>query len=285
MYLTDVKIIPATDPRLGRVVEHDPRSRHFAFLAPEQVTLVTKRHKRWIDVLNQGNLGSCTGNSGIGAMGTSPFYEHIKDLHNDWSEAAAVQLYSEATVADSFPGSYLPDDTGSSGLAIAKILVGRGWISGYRHTFTLYDMQAALQDGPVLVGINWYGNFFNPNAMGELTIGTVDKVEGGHEIVCDEIDMEKKRFGFTNSWGTNWGQQGRFYISFELMERLLKEDGDVVVPVPLNQPAPEPTPEPYSVDKALWTEVESWAKARHTGSNKRAAASVSKWAQSKGLTA
>ena len=284
--MTDIKIIPSTDPRLGRVVEHDPRSRHFAFRAPEAVTLVSKRHKRWIDVLDQGSIGSCTGNSGIGALGTSPLYETVQSLNNDWTESAALKLYSDATVADSFPGTYPPTDTGSSGLAIAKVLVQRGWISGYKHTFTFMDMQAALQDGPVLVGINWYGNFFNPNAMGEITIGTVDQVEGGHEIVCDEIDMEKKRFGFTNSWGPNWGPKGgRFYASFDLMQRLLKEDGDVVVPIPVSQPAPEPTPEPFSVDKTMWDEVSLWAAARHAGCNRKAAISVTKWAKAKGLTA
>lgn len=282
--MTEVRIIPTTDPRLGRVVEHDPRSRHFAFVARE-VPLVSRRHKRWIPVLDQGNVGSCTGNAGTGAMGSTPFYETLTSLNGDWTESTAVKLYSEATIIDGFDGVYPPDDTGSSGLAIAKVLKSRGWISGYQHTFTFTDMQAALQSGPVLLGINWYNNFFSPDSEGVISVAQTDQIAGGHEIVCDEINMEKQRIGFTNSWGIGWGVDGRGYIPFDLMQRLLKEDGDVVVPLPLSAPAPTPSPEPYSVDKVLWDDVSSWAAARHSGCNKRAAKSVTAWAKAKGLTA
>jgi hypothetical protein len=246
--------------------------------------LVTRKHKRWIPILDQGSLGSCTGNAGVGATGSTPFYETLQHLNTDWTEATAVKLYSDATIVDGFDGVYPPEDTGSSGLAIAKVLKSRGWISGYQHTFTFTDMQAALQNGPVLIGINWYNNFFDPDSDGVISIAQTDEVAGGHEVVVDEIDMEKQRFGFTNSWGTGWGVGGRAYIPFALMQRLLKEDGDVTVLVPLSQPAPEPTPEPYNVDKVLWDDVSSWAAARHTGCNRKAAKSVTAWAQAKGLT-
>lgn len=282
--MTEVRIIPSTDPRLGRVVEHDPRSRHFAFVAKADVPLVSKRWTRNIPVFDQGSIGSCTGNTAVGGLGTSPFYETLSSLGIQFVQDTAVDVYSAATVVDGFPGTYTPDDTGSSGLAVAKVLQSRGWISGYQHTFSFGDMAAALQKGPVFVGINWYNNFFNPNVDGEITILETDYVAGGHEVLCDEIDMERQRFGFTNSWGEYWGKEGRFYVSFDLMKRLLKEDGDVVVPVPLTAPEPVPTPEPYSVDSALWHEVESWSKARHSGCNRKAAKSVTTWAKAKGLT-
>jgi hypothetical protein len=209
----------------------------------------------------------------------------------DWTEGAAVQLYSEATAVDPWPGTYPPDDTGSSGLAVAKVLKDRGWISGYQHTFTFEDMQAALQNGPVLLGINWYNNFFDP-IDGVISVGENDEVAGGHEICVDEIDMENQRFGFTNSWGDSWGDNGRGYIPFDLMKRLLKEDGDVVVLVPLDQPAPQPTPSPEPVveetvdpaDEALWEAVKVWAKSRRYGDNRKATKSVLDWAKKKGLT-
>lgn len=288
----EIKIIPSSDPRLGRNVEHDPRSRAYAFKAPARLELHSVRHERFIPVLDQGNLGSCTGNSGVGAAGTHPFYPTLKDKVSDWSEAAAVQLYSEATVIDPWEGSYPPDDTGSSGLAVAKVLKDRGWISGYQHTFSFDDLCAALQNGPVLLGINWYNNFFYPNRDGVISVLSRDYVAGGHEVCVDEIDMERQRFGVTNSWGTGWGLEGRFYIPFDLMKRLLSEDGDVVVPVPLTQPAPVPTPSPDPVveevvdedDKVLWEAVKDWAHARHYTDNKKAANAVKKWAASKGLT-
>lgn len=288
-----VKVIESHDPRLGRHVEHDERSRAYALVAPRNVTFVTRRWNRQIPVLDQGELGSCTGNAGLGNCGSDPFYTTLLETVKDWSEDSAVSLYSDATKVDDVSGSYPPDDTGSSGLAIAKVLKARGWISGYQHTFSLTDMKAALQNGPVIVGINWYNNFFYPDNDGNITIARRDYVAGGHEIVCDEIDMEKARFGFTNSWGTGWGLQGRFYISFDLMGRLLSEDGDVTCFVPLTSPAPQPSPEPSPqpapnnpdvADETLWIALEEWAYQRHSGANRKAAQAVQSWARAKGLT-
>lgn len=68
--------IPSTDPRLGRHVRHDSRSRDYAY-PTAGLTLVSTKHARRIPVLDQGNLGSCTGNAGIGCMGTDPYYSTI----------------------------------------------------------------------------------------------------------------------------------------------------------------------------------------------------------------
>ena len=248
--MTIVRRIPSRDPRLGRHVEHDPRSLGYAYV-PRKVELASKKHNRFIPVYDQGNLGSCTGNAGMGNLGTSPFYLDLVSIISDWSEDAAVQLYSDATKADAFLGEYPPDDTGSSGLAIGKVLKARGWIKEYRHTFSFDDMLAALMDGPVLLGINWYNNFFYPE-NGVITISAGDTVAGGHEIVVDEVDMENGWVGFTNSWG-NWGENGRGYIPFDVLRRLLNEDGDVVVLIPIdstNPPAPAPAPSGF--DFGAW---------------------------------
>jgi hypothetical protein len=45
-----------------------------------------------------------------------------------------------------------------------------------------------------------------------------------------------------NSWTTDWGNAGSFKFSFATFERLLSEDGDCTVPIPLNQPKPVPVP-------------------------------------------
>ena len=294
--MTDIKIrvIPSEDPRLGRNVVHDERSRAYAFKAPRGIELKSVRHTRFIPVLDQGNLGSCTGNTGIGAMGTNPSYPIVvpsKLAHDDLNQDAAILLYSEASAIDPWPGSYPPDDTGSSGLAIAKILKGRGWVSGYRHTFTFEDMCAALQETPVMLGINWYDSFYNPRLDGEMIIEAGSVPVGGHEIIVDEIDVERKRIWITNSWGRYWGLDGRGWFSFDTMKRLLAEDGDVVVLIPLDQPAPQPTPSDDVVDetveladKTLWEAVKVWAGSRRYGENKKAQKAVKEWAEKKGLT-
>ena len=282
----DVKYvkIPRTDPRLGRNIEHDERSRAFAFRAAPAIELKSVRHTRNIPVLDQGSLGSCTGNAGIGACGTDPLYGTLTSLVTDFSEDAAVALYSDATKIDEWAGEYPPEDTGSSGLAIAKILLARGWISQYQHTFTFEDMLAALQQGPVLFGTYWYNNFFSPDEKGFITKAANDTVAGGHEIVCDEVNVEQEYVGFTNSWGEGWGDNGRFYTSFALLKELLAEEGDVVVPIPLVGTEPPVNPDQDVLDVALWNDTKAWANARHYGCNKKAAKAVSNWAKAKGLT-
>lgn len=237
--------IPTNDPRLGRNINHDPRSRLFPFRAAKDVELVSTRHQINIDVLDQGSLGSCTGNTGTYAMGANPFWPTLEEeVQNALDQEYAKQLYSDATAIDPFTGQWPPTDTGSDGLSIAKVLKRRGLISGYRWAFSLHDMKAALLETPVMLGIGWYTSFYRPDSNGNVRITSTATVNGGHEIIVDELDMENERFGLTNSWGRDYGLDGRFYISFADMQRLLDERGDVVVLVPNSLPEPQPEPEP-----------------------------------------
>jgi hypothetical protein len=290
--------IPASDPRLGRHIRHDERSKMYAFTGAG-ITPKSVRHTRDIPVFDQGNLGSCTGNAGLGCLGADPFYSTLSTKINDWSENAAVQLYSDATQLDSQRENYPPVDTGSDGLSIAKVLQKRGLISGYQHTFSFDSMLAALSIKPVIVGVNWYSSMFNTKDGGLVTIDPGATVEGGHEFVLDEIDMERQLIGATNSWGTGWGLGGRFYLSFDTVKRLLSEQGDVtvfmavtepaptpVVPSPLVAPVPPvaPTPSTGKVeDIELWKAVLPFVNQPHAGTTKKVADALKKWGLTKGF--
>lgn len=236
--------------RLGRHVRHDPRSLRYLVEAVDPATLTSVRHVRHIPVLDQGSLGSCTGNAAEGCLGTAQFLGTLyglpgcPTLNADADEVQAVALYSAATTLDDYDGEYPPQDTGSDGLSVAKACQRAGLISGYRHATSLAAALTALQDGPVLTGVPWYSTFDEPAADGTVSIGRHASVRGGHEFVVDELDVERKRVGFTNSWGTGWGVEGRAYMSWDTWERLLGEDGDVTVFVPVTEPAPTPTPPP-----------------------------------------
>lgn len=279
------RIYEPTDRRLGRHVEHDSRSRAYAFHARAGAVLHSVRHERHIPVLDQGNLGSCTGNAATGALGTGRNYVG-KVTEQTLDENFAVSAYHLATTLDNVPGTYPPNDTGSTGLAVSKAVQGLGLISGYQHTFTATDAYAALQIGPVIVGTNWYNSQFDTDPDGRCRVGS-GGIAGGHEYVVDQIDIENSRVWFTNSWGTSWGLAGRAYYTFADFQRLLDEDGDCCLFVPLTQPAPPPQPPtpPVSTDPAgdaLWAATDEWAHARHTGSNARAAKSVLAWAKATG---
>jgi hypothetical protein len=237
--------------RLGRHVRHDPRSLAYQVPAQSTGTLKSVRHTRQIPVLDQGNLGSCTGNATEGALGTSPFFEAIPKTvlgrptgNAQVDEDQAIALYSAATVLDSYSGSYPPSDTGSDGLSVAKAAKAAGLISGYRHATSLDATLAALAAQPVITGVNWYDSFDQPDANGLIAIASGAQVRGGHEFVLDELNVEKQLVGFTNSWGTGWGANGRGYLSWSDFDQLLGEQGDVTVFVPVSQPAPTPVPTP-----------------------------------------
>ena len=59
---------------LGRHVNHDPRSRRFAFRA-QQATLAPVFHERHVPIFDQGSLGSCTGNAALGILATGPYWD------------------------------------------------------------------------------------------------------------------------------------------------------------------------------------------------------------------
>jgi len=211
---------------LGRHVEHDPRSRDYAVTVDEAAPLADVLHTFNGTPLNQGQLGSCTGNALVGCLRTAPLYAApVSKL----TEKLAVKVYSTATTLDSVPGSYPPDDTGSSGLAACKAARKLGLIGSYTHAFSLQAALAALQASPVMVGVNWYDGFDTPDPTGLVAVS--GSVRGGHEFALIGYTAEQGgRVHAVNSWGTGWGVKGRFQFSVADLGRLLGEQGDVTVP-------------------------------------------------------
>jgi hypothetical protein len=245
-FTIDRTFFDRADPRLGRHINHDSRSRAYAFKAPAGVTYKSVLFDRHIPILDQGDLGSCTGNAATGHLGSGAFYATVAGTSYSGDEAEAVKLYSSATSLDAYSGTYPPTDTGSDGLSVAKAAQKAGLISGYQHTFTFDDFMAALQQQPVIVGVTWYNNFFTPDANGLITMAAGDTVAGGHEFVIRGYDADKQQVIADNSWGTSWGVAGSFRISNATMQRLLSSSlgGDCTMFTPITAPAPTPTPVP-----------------------------------------
>lgn len=213
---------------LGRVVEHDERSRAFR-AAQGGGPLRSVVWKRGGRILDQGDLGSCTGNAIAGTVNTAPLHRWYQRYK---TEADAVKAYSLATGLDSVDGAWPPDDTGSSGLAACKAAVKLGWITGYHHAFGLDEALRALMVGPVITGTNWYGSMFMPDPNGRVTIATSDtSPAGGHEYEVVGLNVEARTVLCANSWGTGWGRSGYFTLSWDTWGRLLSEQGDVTVPM------------------------------------------------------
>ena len=215
-------------PGFGRLVEHDERSRAFgAARAPVEQSVL---HGHSAPVLDQGDSSSCTGHALAQCINTDPF---ARCRQNYLTSEHAWDLYSLATRLDSFKWTYPPDDRGSSGLAVAKAGWRRGYLARYAHAFGFESFCRVLQTQPVIVGTPWFKGMNKPGANGFVSLTGAN--EGGHEYLALGIDYSEKSITFLNSWGADWGVNGRFKVRFEDFAKLLKARGDVVVPVPLRR--------------------------------------------------
>jgi len=223
--------------RLGRNLWLDARS--LAHMIENDVAAMSGpiRNQSWermIAILDQGQVGSCTGNAGTGALGTQPFYDKVGasvlPAASDAKacEQFAVQLYADATVVDGYPGEYPAEDTGSSGLAICKVLKARRTITGYRWARSPYGLLQLLQRGPVLQGMPWYNAFFDPADKAFIDADphwSSSGLAGGHEVEAiavelDTNDVFNSVITYANSWGTKWGDGGYFRMRLRTYEAL-----------------------------------------------------------------
>jgi hypothetical protein len=210
--------------RLGRHVMHDPRSREFEAASAPQI--VSVKHAATGLPLDQGQIGSCTANALCGALDSDPDLGGGTPLTED----NAVKIYELETQLEGQP--YPPNDPGGTGLMVCKAGKRMGLISSYRHAFGIESALGALVLRPVITGVNWYDSFDHPDPQtGQVEIAPGAKVRGGHEVVADEIDAPNKLVWFWNSWGPSYGQGGRFCMTFDTWGQLLKERGDVTVPI------------------------------------------------------
>ena len=213
--------------RLGRHQWLDGRS--LAFMVENDVhadgsVLRNQQWEREVTMLDQGRLGSCTGNAGTGALGTRPLYDvggsAVLPADNDAAkaEAFAVQLYSDATDVDGYRGVYPPDDTGSSGLAICHVFES----PEHDHRLPLGAQRlravAAAAGRARVAGNALVSGVLRPDSSGFIDadpswVGS--GVAGGHEVEAvgveiDERDAYNSAVIYANSWGSGWGELGYF---------------------------------------------------------------------------
>lgn len=228
----------AADPRLGRHVKHDSRSRDFAFLPADAKP--QGKNTFWnssAKPLNQGQLGSCTGNATAQWLNTS-FAAPVRAAthHGRYlTEGDAVAIYSLGTRLDNVAGQYPPDDTGCNGISVAKAAEQLGYLDGYKHTFSFSSLQAALEITPAIVGTVWTNTMFHPT-NGLVSVGplTDSNIAGGHEYLAAGLDFTEEAVIFRNSWGdqADWPgckPGGYFAVGFKDYAALLEAHGDVTV--------------------------------------------------------
>lgn len=223
-------------------------------------------------VLDQGDVGSCTGNADTGVLGTDSLGRTASGTvtisaagaaasHGVFTagtynldEPFALKVYTLNTILDEYPGAYPAQDTGSSSTACGKTLVALGLATSYKHSASVSVVKTALQSGPVVIGVPWYNSQFTPDADGRIPVVKSSGLAGGHEIELNGYDAENGRFWIVNSWGESWGVAGTGYFTEADLAALFADGGDVCIPTfraDSPTPTPTPTPAPADVDKTF----------------------------------
>ncbi len=149
-----------------------------------------------------------------------------------YTEVTAITLYSQATHLDPSQGTYPGADPGSNAVDVCTAAMKDGYIKAFHTAVGLNDTLTTLMQYPIMIGANWYDSFDNPDPKGRISISPDAAVRGGHEWELSGIvDPTLQLCKAWNSWGSDWGNGGAFYLTFETLERLLAEQGDATIPV------------------------------------------------------
>lgn len=135
--------------------------------------------------------------------------------------------YSRMQDVDEWPGN---DYDGTSVRAGAKVMQEMGYIDSYLWAWDLETViDAVTSTGPVVMGTNWYRSMFTPDAGGRVK--AEGPIDGGHAWLIDGANRKTGMARAKNSWSRSWGKKGRFWVPFEVLEKLIREDGEACLAV------------------------------------------------------
>jgi hypothetical protein len=220
--------IPLMEEKFGRVYSFDARDNKYLIAnSPFYSTSKTKRIQYWDDEQwwgNQGNTSECVAYSWIHWLEDGPVYQPTspQPILNPNT------VYKAAQKIDEWPGE---NYNGTSIRAGAKILQQQGFIQNYYWTRDVNVLaNTILNTGPVVVGTYWYSNMMRPNLRTGLMSAT-GRILGAHAYVINGVDLNRRLFRIKNSWGRKWGLNGRAFISFTDMSRLMRMQGEVCLAI------------------------------------------------------
>jgi hypothetical protein len=185
--------------------------------------------------LDQGQTPHCVG------FGFAD-WANCLPVDDNYADADGDKVYYEAKVIDGEPKA----EDGSSVRSGAKAMKKRGRIGAYAFG-TVADAKAfLLSQGPVVFGIDWTADMFNPDAKGTIT--PTGAVEGGHCILAYGADATYCYL--QNSWGDSWGVDGCCRMSWTDLAALFADNGEACAAVELPI-VPPPAPKPSAVKTTL----------------------------------
>jgi hypothetical protein len=218
---------------------------HIYQLAPLSIIPTSVDLRQYCSTIeDQGNLGSCTGNAIAGQI------ELIDRKNGKILDVSRLFIYYQERVLENTvrydAGAYIRDGikacytwgaprettwpyiisrfaTKPSTAAYAEALTRK--VTGYSRCTNFTAVKNALAAGnPVTIGFNVYasfeGNLNNTTGMMPYPNVRTEQYLGGHAVclVGYNDNLNGGRFIARNSWGTNWGDRGYFYMPYQVIQ-------------------------------------------------------------------
>jgi len=227
-----------SDPRLGRILQSDIRSRNFRISAIIDVAAPLRSYTWSVGFskvnqyhLDQGNEGTCVQYGFSHELLARPVLVKFDTVSNLIKNNA---LYFQFQQNDEWPGGAYPGAVpfyeGTSVLAGAKVLTSLSFYLSYHWADTEQEIASAIAyHGPVVLGINWYTGMFKPDINGYIK--PTGSLAGGHCILAKGINLKEDCYILHNSWGPGWGINGCAKIKRSAMSRLISEQGEACLPI------------------------------------------------------
>jgi hypothetical protein len=174
-------------------------------------------------VLDQGPFGICVGAGFKHWMLAAPVCQTTPT-----AEPTMQAIYREAILLDEWADNDQDGQAmqfGTSVRAGAKALQARGILHEYGWAF---DVDTAIDwlcsNGPVVIGVNFYEGMESPGPNGFMRV--TGSILGGHCMCVVGWSETRGAVRLLQSWGPDWGQKGRAWLSGEDLARLIHEDGE-----------------------------------------------------------
>jgi C1A family cysteine protease len=247
----DKKVRPRTlDDKFNLIWKTDKiDTRDYKYQVTQKVSPnVVDLRKYCSPIENQGSLGSCTGQAIAGAI---ELLNKRGGKHNDVSRLFIY--YYERLILGTVnydSGAYIRDGikaTNKYGASLeslwphdirkfrqepiteAKNDALNRKVTRYERVNDFNGCIDALTNGyPIIMGFRVYDSFMSKNVArtGIMPYPNTkrEKLLGGHAVLLVGYDKRKKVFIARNSWGTNWGDKGYFYMPFDIVKPNMSSD-------------------------------------------------------------
>lgn len=218
--------------QFGRIVIKDARDAQHPMRKYLTAPPPPLQRRLWTmsSVLDQGNVGACVGYAWKGKLLAAPFIYQ--------GGLTALTIYKGAQMLDDDPQT--PPAEGTTVRAGAKYLQGKGLLGEYVWAQSQGDIvDWLLYKSPLVIGMNWYATMMKTDRKGQIKVDPQSEIMGGHALLALGIDRQRGVGGsirLLNSWGKNWGQNGRCWISIPDVMTLVGLGGEACAAVELKAP-------------------------------------------------